>query len=156
VPILTAPLGPLVIDTAGPVITSASVKASAGRIFINYRDTLSGFVLSSALDPARYTIWRIDGGAPVPVAVTSVIADGPSSVMLTLNGGHRIARGRFLLTISSASITDVAGNALDGEFRGTLPTGTGSSGTDFVGWFAVSDYVATSLLLWRNGGVHIR
>jgi hypothetical protein len=44
---------------------------------------------------------------------------------------------KYRLTLPSAKIRDPGGNALDGEFNGTFPTGNGSAGGDFSVTFEV-------------------
>ena len=56
--------------------------------------------------------------------------------MLTINGGRPLRGGTYTLTIFSGAgvrgVRDVAGNALDGEFSGTFPSGNGIPGGNFV------------------------
>ena len=55
---------------------------------------------------------------------------------MVFNNGHKVRGGRYLIIIDSGTgdtgIHDVAGNALDGNFYGTFPSGDGLPGGDFA------------------------
>ena len=55
---------------------------------------------------------------------------------MVFNNGHTVRGGRYLIVINSGGgdtgIHDVAGNALDGNFYGTFPSGDGLPGGNFA------------------------
>jgi len=51
-----------------------------------------------------------------------------------------------LTLVGTSTITDVAGNPLDGEFDGAFPSGDGASGGDFVALFTVETFAAPGTL----------
>src|SRR5581483_10334371 len=55
------------------------------------------------------------------------------AVRLTINGGRNLpgSKAPYQLVVRD-TITDVAGNRLDGDFFGFFPSGNGQPGTDFV------------------------
>jgi hypothetical protein len=55
-----------------------------------------------------------------------------ATVLLTLNGGHKFPKNTVNLTIEGSSISDDAGNRLDGSFQGSLPSGNGQPGSNFT------------------------
>jgi hypothetical protein len=57
---------------------------------------------------------------------------GPEPVVLTINNGRQIRGGKYIFTVFSGGIRDVAGNALDGEFYGFFPSGNNVPGGNFV------------------------
>jgi len=56
----------------------------------------------------------------------------------TLAGGRPLGPGPYTLRIAAAGVRDVAGNPLDGAFRGSFPSGSGRAGGDFVARFLVA------------------
>jgi mono/diheme cytochrome c family protein len=74
----------------------------------------------------------------VPSAVTVPTAN-PGSAVMDLTGVASVA-DRYRITLSGgapAAILDLAGNALDGEFAGTFPSGDGMAGGHFAAEFDV-------------------
>jgi hypothetical protein len=65
-----------------------------------------------------------------------VVPTAPEEVVLTFNHGRPLRSGTYTVTILSGTgatgARDVAGNALDGEFYGTFPSGDGTPGGNFV------------------------
>ena len=60
--------------------------------------------------------------------------------------GVAAANDTYRITLSgsgAAKILDLAGSALDGEYAGTLPSGNGAAGGDFVATFTVGTVQAT-------------
>jgi hypothetical protein len=135
-------LGTIKIDTTGPRILGAQLDPRSGRISIIYQDDLSGLSQAGIVDRGSYVASRVVSKR-VHRRITVTVPAGPGvpssigaeTVVLTLNGGKRVARGRLLFSIASAGITDVAGNRLDGEFSGRFPSGNGQPGGDFQAEF---------------------
>ncbi len=122
-------------------MTDLTLDRLSGRIGVAFQDDRSG------LDPVRPDRWvqlslrrRGPGGGArnTPILITSATTTASNdptaaqAVTLTLNRGRQIRGGRFTFTILSGGIQDVAGNALDGEFYGSFPSGNDRPGGDFV------------------------
>jgi Bacterial Ig-like domain len=79
-----------------------------------------------------------------PPSVTVPAANTRSAVMslagvASVNDTYRIT----LVGTGAAKILDLSGNALDGEYSDTLPSGNGAAGGDFVATFTVGTVQAT-------------
>ena len=77
----------------------------------------------------------------------STFSFNPAGTILTLNYTN-LPEDLYSLTLvagatSGTNFTDAVGNALDGEFSGTLPSGNGVAGGNFVVTFSLD--VATSV-----------
>ena len=73
-----------------------------------------------------------------PASVTVPAANTHSAVMSL--AGVASASDTYRITLSGSGavkILDLSGNALDGEYSGTLPSGNGAAGGDFVATFTV-------------------
>jgi hypothetical protein len=132
--------GPLVIDTAGPKVTSVFLDRLHGQVDITYADNLSGLDYAEIANSANYTFTKL-GARSTAYQVTSIFArstaaDPESEAILTINNGKPLRGGIYTLTILSGDgatgVRDVAGNALDGEFYGTFPSGNNVPGGNFV------------------------
>jgi virginiamycin B lyase len=135
-------VGPIVIATSGPRVAGVSVDLASGRIFVvlqGERANLDNLTLGNS---ASYRVILRFGSAdhllPIKCAVVSPPGPGGISVVaLTLVGGRPLLPGRYELRIASGGVFDLAGNALDGEFTGKLPSGDGNPGGDFVALFRI-------------------
>ncbi len=150
-PLLSSDLrGPLVIDTVGPRITGVPVAPRIGQIWVYYRDDRSGMDRASLTDASSYALTPIGSGQGrflATVASTSPEA-GPTDlepVAVTINNGRRLPRGQAQVTIVSGGVSDRAGNALDGDFSGSFPSGNGRVGGDFVARFSTDGRRASTL-----------
>lgn len=139
-----ATLGKVVIDTAGPRITALTFDRFSGKMTITYQDNLSGLNQSGLRDGANY---RFSGAqlsrkvpVPNPILVSSITVSpagtrtSPQTATLIFNGGRALRGGAYTIVVLSggrSGIQDVAGNALDGEFYGTFPSGNGQPGGNF-------------------------
>lgn len=131
----------LVIDTVGPKIIALGVDPPSGRINLTVQDDRSGLDLGSVLALSNYNLTKVPLPAGQHFAVTGaalapkLIPPGPFDplpVILTTDDGRRLHHGRrYVLSIASGGVQDLAGNALDGEFSGTFPTGDGRPGGAF-------------------------
>ena len=82
--------------------------------------------------------------AITPASVTVPAANTHSAVMSLT--GVASANDTYQITLSgsgAAKILDLSGNALDGEYSGTFPSGNGAAGGDFVATFTVGTIQAT-------------
>jgi hypothetical protein len=142
----TASLGTVVIDNVAPVITALSFNRFDDTVTVTYQDNLSGMDYASIANSAFYHLSATPLAKDVPVpkmlSPTSIrITPGatptsPEVVSMVFNNGHPVRGGRYLIVIDSGTgdsgVQDVAGNALDGNFYGTFPSGDGLPGGNFV------------------------
>jgi hypothetical protein len=132
--------GPLVIDTVGPRVTDLNLDRLHGQINVGFSDNLSGLDPAELNNSANYRFGRRHVRSKVYQVTgisTTTSADAlQSTVILTINRGRGLRGGSYLFTILSGSgatgVRDLAGNALDGEFYRTFPSGNGRRGGDFV------------------------
>jgi hypothetical protein len=124
---------PLVIDTVGPRVTGLRAALRARRIVAAIEDDLAGLETSALGATSNYDLsfgtarrrgWvALAAGVEQPASPTA-----PATI--TLIAKRRLDAKRYVLTISD-TIRDIAGNALDGEFRRTLPSGDHHPGSVF-------------------------
>ena len=136
----------LVIDTVAPVITAATFDRFTDTVTVTYQDNLSGLAFASIANGAFYHLSAKPLSPKVhvpklllPTSITitpGATATAPEVVSVVFNHGHTVRGGRYLIVIDSGGgdtgIHDVAGNALDGNFYGTFPSGDGLPGGDFA------------------------
>jgi hypothetical protein len=140
--IQTAPLGTVVVDTTGPRVTAASYDSHSGRLTLTFQDDRSGLDTRALQSISAYAVDRLLAhGKQQAVPITSVVVSpagptAPEQVVLTL-GGRRRGRSSIVVTVSSAVVGDLAGNHLDGEFAGTLPSGDDHPGGDLRARFDI-------------------
>jgi hypothetical protein len=115
------------------------------------------------LEPGHYRLVG-DASGIVPIGSVTftpleIVPGKPATGYITLNFDEPLPDDRFTLTISD-SLTDVAGNSLDGETNAAepredinLPSGDGSPGGDFVGRFTVD--TRAELGVWAAGSVYV-
>jgi hypothetical protein len=143
--------GLLVIDTTGPKVSGIKFDRSTSKITITLQDHGGGLDQSTLLDGSSYRFWR-PGVKRGDVLVTGVTMSSQATsntgqtVSLILNNGKRIKNGSIFGTVVSGGIRDIAGNALDGEFYGTLASGNNKPGGDFQ----------ARIDLLRNGSMSLR
>ena len=136
----------LVVDTAPPVITALSFDRFDATLTVTFQDNLSGMDLASLTNSAFYHISAkpLSSKVHVPKLIlpTSIsytpgaLPSDPVVVNVVFNNGHPFRGGKYEVIINSGTvdtgIQDVAGNALDGNFYGSFPSGDGLAGGDFV------------------------
>ena len=136
----------LVVDTAPPVINSLSFNRFDATLTLTFQDNLSGMDLASLTNSAFYHISATPLSSKVHVPkliLPTSISDTPGAlpsdpvvVSVVFNNGHAFRGGAYEVSIDSGSgdsgIQDVAGNALDGNFYGSFPSGDGLAGGNFV------------------------
>jgi uncharacterized repeat protein (TIGR01451 family) len=136
----------LVVDTQAPAITSLIFDRFDATLTVTFQDNLSGMDLASITNSAFYHIsaTTLVNYVHVPKLIlpTSIsytpgsAPDDPVVVNVVFNKGKTFRGGKYEVVINSGTgdtgIQDVAGNALDGNFYGTFPTGDGLPGGNFV------------------------
>jgi streptogramin lyase len=130
-------VGRLVIDTASPRVTAASLNPRKGQFLVTFNNDLSGIDPSTLLDPTNYRVTGPHARRRPTYTITGVsnastLPSAAPGVLLQVNHGRAIRNRQLVLRVLSGGITDLAGNALDGEFRHKLPSGNGHAGGDFV------------------------
>ncbi len=132
---------PLVIDTVAPVIASVVIDRRNRKLAISFRDDLSGMDTKSLEERSNYDLfgphpYRYVAAAVGKLKDTSIITSDPMistvDIMPASVGTWKINGIRVL----SGGIQDVAGNALDGEYKGRFPTGNGIPGGMFLRKFS--------------------
>ena len=142
---------PLVIDTLGPKIVGFAVTDTlTGQFQAAFLDERSGLVAGQLVDGNNYTVTRpFPAARPFQNFLVSTLSATPQAgptapITVTgsvFNGHYLVLRGGlFVFNISSAGITDVAGNHLDGEFYGRFPTGNNAPGGDFAARVLIRGY----------------
>jgi hypothetical protein len=132
----TAPLTSLVVDTTGPQVAGLTFDRLRGQFTVTLQDERSGLDQRTLIDGANYQITRprTRPGRLRITSLTATVPSGPSGLQVVtglINDGRRIGPGSYDILARSGGITDVAGNALDGEFYGFFPSGNGPRGGDF-------------------------
>jgi len=145
--------GPLVIDTVGPRVAGLAFDGRTNHVTVVLSDVGAGLDPASADDPNAYTIVppsTIIGAHPNPArgqgplrapSISGFYSSADSyTVGLDFDAPHRInaRRGRYMFQIASGGVKDLAGNGLDGEFGGRLPSGDGQPGGNFIARLTVS------------------
>jgi len=130
--------GVLTIDTVGPKVQDVLFGRLSGQVLVTLQDERSGLDQISLIDGQNYTLTKRNVTGQGRYLVTQLVAspqgqpDAPQGVLVTFNTGNSLRGGAYTFTIRSGGIRDVAGNALDGEFFGTFPSGNNIPGGDFV------------------------
>jgi hypothetical protein len=136
----TRDMGRLLIDTQGPKITAISFDTRHGIFHVTYTDNV-GLTGSALLNRFVYSYNQGKKRSLHPTSVTDETPAGtPGNVHMVavkLGNGRKVKRGPYNISIDSVHAPDSAGNALDGEFRGSLPSGNGVAGGLFQAAFIV-------------------
>jgi large repetitive protein len=136
----------LVIDAVPPVVTAATFDRFDDTVTVTYQDNLSGLDYASIGNGSFYHLSAKPLSPKVPVpklllptGITITPAASPASpvtVTVVFNHGHTVRGGSYLIVINSGTgdngVQDIAGNALDGNFYGTFPTGDSLAGGNFA------------------------
>lgn len=128
------------IDQTPPKVVAITplpeTGVAAGAVTIQV--TFSESMKASNLDFSDFTLtglYRFNGYYP-----DSFYFDASGKILTVTYSGLVEDRYAFSMLTGSTGgtgFTDVAGNALDGEFNGTLPSGNGFAGGDFTYYFGV-------------------
>src|SRR5262249_18793723 len=117
----TASRGPLVVDTAGPQILSASLNAKTGKLTLLLQDTGSGLNQPALTNPPTSTSSPTGRTLPAPgLPVSPAVPTNLQTLTATFSAG-KLAKGNYVLRISAAGLTDNAGNALNEKFFVPFP-----------------------------------
>jgi streptogramin lyase len=127
---------PLVIDTVAPRVSGFVFNPHTGMITVVIQDYGAGLDETSLLDTFNYTIMprrtlvgRNTGSVSLAPAISGFYSGAESA---TLQFHAPVGPGRYLFQVKSGGIIDRAGNPLDGEFTGKLPSGNGRPGGNFI------------------------
>ncbi|MEW4566622.1 Ig-like domain-containing protein [Tautonia sp. JC769] len=121
------------IDTLAPRVAFLTFNPRTRRILIGFQDEVSGLSRSEILDVRNFNligpplVRSLPRTVSEPLQVRPLPSD-PLAVILELPAQTRGAPFPHRLRILSSNIRDLAGNPLDGEFHGRLPSGNGVPG----------------------------
>jgi hypothetical protein len=135
----TTPMGRVVIETTGPRVSNITYDAKHGIFDITFTDKV-GLNLGTLFNTADYVLSQ-KNKTLTPTAFGVVGGNGTTTetVAVVFGGANKkLKPGKQVLTIKGGLVHNAAGEALDGVFRGALPTGNGSPGSTFQGQFTVS------------------
>src|SRR5208282_4108870 len=134
--LIVTPDNPLYIDTVGPRVTGMVFDPTTGIITVVISDAWSGLDQTSLLDPSNYTIMPrrslIGSNSKTPSLAPAISGFYTNAQSATLQFVAPIAPGSYLFEVKSGGVIDRAGNPLDGEFSGSLPSGNGVPGGNFI------------------------
>jgi hypothetical protein len=135
-PVSSVALPNLVIDTVPPVVTGVIYSPSNNELEVVFRDNATGMNTASLLNPQNYNLighpQRRLASTTNPVITTiQIVPNDPQAVLITLNRNF-LKLGLRTVRVVSGGVADLAGNALDGAYHGTLPSGSGKGGSNFV------------------------
>jgi hypothetical protein len=135
-PLTTTALQPLVIDTVAPQVTGVLYSPRTHMLQVTFRDSQSGMNLNTIRNPAYYNLIghpqrRFATTTPPTITTLQIVPSDPQAVVITLNNSYYRTQLRTLRVLSGG-VADVAGNALDGVYRGRFPSGNGHPGSNFV------------------------
>lgn len=136
-------LGPLIIDTTGPTVTSAQFIPAQDQVVITYHDNLSGMNTVALANAANVSLGMANGGTrsfrPAHIALASGPAgSGLVTETVTFNLGGRARAGTYVLTLNGANLTDRAGNRLVEKTFVTFPQTSNSPNPNYVAAFNVN------------------
>ena len=134
----TAPMGRVVIETSGPRVSNITYNAKQGVFDITYTDNV-GLNLGSLFNTAGYTLTQ-KNKTIFPTAFGVVGGNGTTTetIAVAFKGAKKLKIGKQSLTINAGLEHNAAGEILDGEFRGALPSGNGAPGGNFQAVFNVN------------------
>jgi len=132
----------------------AILTAPPSEIRVTFTEPIS----TATVNAATFVLIRSGGdgafGQADDVVVTPASAPGlvaPEAARMPL-GGMTLPPDRYRITLAgngTSPIRDTVGNALDGETTGSLPSGNGSAGGDFVSEFYLSPTVTSVRPSWE-------
>lgn len=143
-PVASIGLPDLVIDTMAPRVVGATlVTKKAGGVLI-FWDGLSGLDPATLGSAGTYSLVKKVGKKPGPVhggtsvSVGEATPIGTRAVTLAFSTAGKLKSAAYTIGTLPNTISDLAGNVLDGEYRGTFPSGgTSHPGNSFVARFNV-------------------
>lgn len=132
----TVALPTMTIDTVAPRVVGFRFDRRAARILATFRDDRTGMDLGTLRTPRNFNligrVYRKLASATAPTVVTTAIVPSDPQAAEVVLGAPGTRPAPSTLRILSGGVADVAGNALDGENRGRLPSGNGRPGGEFV------------------------
>jgi hypothetical protein len=153
---MTTGAGTVVIDTTGPRITSVVYDPKHGQFLVTYVDDRSGLSTSTLTSPASYQILS----AGKLSSVTSISSSGSATQQTaTLHvTGKKIKSGSVVLTFGAQghTVTDLAGNALTGNFFATPPGGNAVPAGPAAVKFTIKNGAVVLGKVKKKGGTHVR
>jgi hypothetical protein len=120
------PLGQVVIDTVGPRVTAATYNKKTGQVTLSFSDPMG--LDMATLANLSFFVARSSKTSP-PLTISRFQQAG-TLVTFTVSKGRKHPTTIYL-DVVSGGIRDAVGNALDGVFTGTFPSGSGHAGGDF-------------------------
>jgi hypothetical protein len=124
-----------------PVRTLSKRSSRAWHELIK-KDNLSGVNLADLANGANYQVSATPLNSSIPVrkviipsnitVIPAAGANGIDEAIIKLNNGKPLRGGHYTIQVLAAGIADIAGNALDGRFYGSMPSGNGGSGSNFA------------------------
>jgi hypothetical protein len=125
-----------------PVITNLVFHRLSGEMDVFFQGGLSGLNLADLSNGANYQVSATPLNSSIPVrkviipssitVIPGAGTDGIAEAIIKLNKGKPLRGGHYTITILAAGIADIAGNALDGRFYGSFPSGNDGSASNFV------------------------
>lgn len=133
---LTAYAGTFTVDTIAPRVTATSVAPGATLTAgsLSYQVTFSEPMRTANI--LTTGDFNLNGNFRGASYTPTTLSFNPAGTVLTINYTG-LPDDSYTLTLiagvtGGTNFTDVAGNALDGEFSGTFPSGNGVAGGNFV------------------------
>jgi hypothetical protein len=124
----SATQGSIVIDTQGPRVAGLTLVPSMGVFLVTFQDDLGGLNEAALMNGANYSLsMPFVKGDPTftTTAVVTTPATSPTAaqvVAVKFNTPAKLKPGNYVITISEAGITDLAGNNLVERFFIPLPS----------------------------------
>jgi streptogramin lyase len=134
--LIVTPANPLVIDTVAPRVSGLAFDPKTGMITVVISAAWTGLDTNSLMNPGNYVLvlkrglsGHLSQSASLGPAISGFYTGAESA---TLQFQAPLAPGHYLFMVKSGGVMDDAGNALDGEFTGKLPSGNGQPGGNFI------------------------
>jgi hypothetical protein len=147
----SASRGPLIIDTTGPRVLSATLNPASGQVRLTFVDDLFDLGSAALNNPPAYSLALMGArGSVTPLPLTSLVAGppGPTNVataIATFGGGRRLSPGTYALILSPVGLTDLAGNPLASGISFTFSVPAGPGGNNTVTGFLINSVPTVAL-----------
>ncbi|MBM4050425.1 MAG: hypothetical protein FJ279_35470, partial [Planctomycetes bacterium] len=128
------------VDRTGPQVTS--MTPTPGTTQVGVASVRVGFDGDVTVNGTTFTLTKSGGdgqfGNGNDSLVTGTVSYDALTDIATFTASSSLTPDTYQVWLNgTASVTDVAGNRLDGEYSGTFPSGNGSAGGDFLATFNV-------------------
>ena len=144
----TASAPPLVIDTAGPVVSSVIFNTAAHQLQITLNSGPGGLNPASLTNAANFLLGTPAGARLKNIAATglTVVQTSPyqATVDVTYALPRKVKAGVYVVTINATGVTDRAGNILVEKNLVTFPQISNSPNPNYVGEIKVARNGAAS------------